>query len=103
MTRGHQDGVTSADGGCRPLNRHEQLRRLLRMQRAADELATAQLLERRADSVSSPALARLLRERAGERRDRGERLLAGPPDTGSGAGGRAGGDAAPAERHRPLG
>ncbi len=50
MTRGQQDGVTSVDGGYRPSNRHEQLRRLLRLQRAADELATAQLLERRTDS-----------------------------------------------------
>ncbi|MGX5654812.1 hypothetical protein ACWKWC_08590 [Geodermatophilus nigrescens] len=55
------------------------------MQRAAEELATAELLERRADGVA-PALAALLRERAGERRDRAAWLSAGPPwDAGPGS------------------
>ena len=62
----------------RPPYRQEQLRRLMRMRRAAEHLATAQFLESRAERVGSPVLASLLRERAGVRRSRGERLLAGP-------------------------
>jgi hypothetical protein len=55
----------------------ERQRALLRLLRqAAVHLATAEVLERRADRSASPALAAVLRERAGERRRRAERLRA---------------------------
>jgi hypothetical protein len=69
MTRAERDGNVGA--GCGRLDRrlvHEQLRQ------AATDLATAQLLERRADRSASPAMAELLRERALVRRRRAERL-----------------------------
>lgn len=69
--------VQSTDGSPQ---RQERLRRLMRMRCAAEHLATARFLEQRAERAATPALADLLRERAGERRRRGERLLAGPPD-----------------------
>jgi hypothetical protein len=50
---------------------HEQLRQ------AITDLATAQVLERRADRSANPALAELLRERALVRRQRAERLHSG--------------------------
>ncbi|WP_456582414.1 hypothetical protein [Blastococcus sp. SYSU DS0510] len=50
------------------------------MRRAAGHLVTAEILERRADQATSPVLASLLRERAGERRSLGERLLAPPAE-----------------------
>ncbi|WP_369253319.1 hypothetical protein [Geodermatophilus amargosae] len=46
------------------------------LRRAATHLAAAQLLERRAQAAN-PVLAGLLRERARERRRRGEHILAG--------------------------
>ena len=56
----------------------ERRRALLeRLRRVASDLDTARCLERRADLSSSPALADVLRERAGERRRRAERLRAG--------------------------
>ena len=67
MTRQHLDG----DGRARTRLSHEQLRQ------AATDLATAQLLERRADGSASPAMAELLRERARVRRLRAERLRSG--------------------------
>jgi hypothetical protein len=52
---------------------HEQLRQ------AITDLATAQLLERRAERSASPVVAALLRERALVRRRRADRLH---PNTG---------------------
>jgi hypothetical protein len=51
-----------------PRSIHDQLRQ------AAIDLATAQVLDRRADGSASPALAELLRERARVRRQRAARL-----------------------------
>jgi hypothetical protein len=45
------------------------------LRQAAIDVATAGVLERRADGSASPALAVLLRERAHARRGRAERLL----------------------------
>ena len=47
------------------------------LRQAAVDVATAQVLERRADGSVSPALAELLRERARARRRRAERLRSG--------------------------
>jgi hypothetical protein len=47
------------------------------LRQAAIDVATAQVLERRADGSANPALAELLRERARVRRQRAERLRAG--------------------------
>lgn len=68
----------TTDSGDGVPHRQEQLLRCARTRRAAGQLATAELLERRADRTASPVLASLLRERAGERRSLGERLLAEP-------------------------
>lgn len=64
--------------------RREQLRRLLRMQRAAEHLATAQFLEHQADAAATPVLASLLRERASERRWWAELLRSEVPGAGGG-------------------
>jgi hypothetical protein len=48
-----------------------------RMLQAAVDVATAQVLERRAEGSASPALAELLRERARVRRRRAQRLCSG--------------------------
>ncbi|SDC52898.1 hypothetical protein SAMN05660690_1777 [Geodermatophilus telluris] len=82
MGTGQQAGVGSVETADEAPHGQEQVRRLLRVRCAAEQLATARLLERCADSAATPALAVLLRERAGERRRRGERLLAGPPEAG---------------------
>lgn len=79
MTTGVRAEIGIPDHDSRPLHRQEQLRRLMRMRQAAEHLEAALFLERRAERVASPVLAALLRERAGQRRDRGERLLAGTP------------------------
>jgi hypothetical protein len=47
------------------------------LRQAAIDVATAQVLERRAEGSASPALAELLRERACVRRRRAERLRSG--------------------------
>ena len=80
MTTGVRAEVGPPDAGSRPFHRQEQLRRLMRMRQAAQHLEAALFLERRAEHVASPVLASLLRERAVQRRDRGQRLLAGPPE-----------------------
>ncbi|MCF6507023.1 hypothetical protein E9549_06340 [Blastococcus sp. MG754426] len=84
MTTDPRDGIP---------HRREELLRCARTRQAAGQLATAELLERRADRTTSPVLASLLRERAGRRRSLGERLLADPS-----GGGRARGEAVPARR-----
>jgi hypothetical protein len=58
--------------------RRQQLRRLLWMQRAAENLATAQFLERQADHAATPVLGSVLRERAAQRRWWSEQLRSGP-------------------------
>ena len=58
--------------------RRQQLRRLLWMQRAAENLAAAQFLERQADHAATPVLGSLLRERGAQRRWWGEQLRSGP-------------------------
>jgi hypothetical protein len=72
-TTGHRRGVTAVaqGGGCDP----GQLAGA-RLRQMAIDVATAQVLEHRADRSENPALAELLRERAGERRRRAERLRA---------------------------
>ncbi|MGY1724989.1 hypothetical protein [Blastococcus sp. SYSU DS0533] len=93
MTTDHQPWRRSTDpGGGRP-HRQEQLLRCTRARRAAGHLATAELLERRAARTASPVLASLLRERAGQRRSLGERLLANAPGFR-----RTGGEAVQAHR-----
>lgn len=61
----------------RSARRREQLRRLLRMQRAEEHLATARFLEHQADCAATPVLASLLRERAEERRRWVDQLRSG--------------------------
>ncbi len=80
MTTGVRAEIGPPEAGSRPFHRQEQLRRLMRMRQATQHLEAAVFLERRAEHVASPVLASLLRERAGQRRDRGERLLAGTPE-----------------------
>lgn len=77
MTADQQVWMESVMAGDRSARRREQLRRLLRMQRAAEHLAAARLLERQADHAATPVLASLLRERAAERRSSGDRLRSG--------------------------
>ena len=79
MTTGLRAKIGAPDHDSRPLQRQEQLRRLMRMRQAAEHLEAALFLERRAERAASPVLASLLRERAGQRRERGEQLLAGTP------------------------
>lgn len=49
-----------------------------KLRQVAVVVATAQVLERRADRCANPALAELLRERACERRHRAEQFSPGP-------------------------
>jgi hypothetical protein len=63
--------LSGDDGVARMRGVRDQLRQ------AAVDVATAQVLERRADESASPALAELLRERARVRRRRAERLRSG--------------------------
>jgi hypothetical protein len=79
MTTGQHAGVRSTGLQDDTPERQERLRRLARVRRAAGYLVTAEILERRADEAASPVLASLLRERAGQRRSLGKRLLAPPP------------------------
>jgi len=71
--------VRSDDGAVVPIRGVRN-----RLRQAALELATAQVLERRADGSASPALAELLRERARVRRQRVERLRSEPDTPRSG-------------------
>ena len=78
MTTGQRIAVGCNDSDL-PLHRQERLRGLVRAREAEEQLATARLLERRAETATNAALATLLRERAGVRRRRAQRLLAGQP------------------------
>jgi hypothetical protein len=60
-----------------PRRPQERLEHVEALRRAATHLATAQFLERRAETSANGVLGDLLRERARERRRRGERILAG--------------------------
>lgn len=71
-TGGEPGIVTGVPAPRRPQERLEHVEAL---RRAATHLATAQFLESRADRSENPALAGLLRDRARERRRRGERIL----------------------------
>ena len=78
MTADQDLWMESVTAENRSARRREQLRRLLRMQRAAEHLATAQFLERQANHAATPVLRSLLRERASQRRWWGEQLRSGP-------------------------
>jgi hypothetical protein len=60
------------DGGSDP-----RLLARRRLRQVAIDVATAQVLERLAERCVNPALAEILRERAGERRRRAEQLRPG--------------------------
>jgi len=71
MTKDDDRGSTVGD------QRTDRRLTLEQLRQAVTDLATAQLLERRADRSASPTLAVLLRERALVRRRRAERLRRG--------------------------
>ncbi|PWW23524.1 hypothetical protein JD79_02699 [Geodermatophilus normandii] len=82
-TSGTTSGTTGGAGAERaaapgvpaPRGSQERLQHVEELRRAATHLAAAQFLESRADRSASPVLAGLLRDRARERRRRGERIL----------------------------
>ena len=70
---GGDPGIATAPAA--PRRPQERLQHVEALRRAATHLATAQFLESRADRSADPVLAGLLRDRARERRRRGERIL----------------------------
>ena len=70
---GGDPGIATAPAA--PRRPQERLQHVEALRRAATHLAAAQFLESRADRSANPVLAGLLRDRARERRQRGERIL----------------------------